>query len=205
VGVWLSLVVIIPGLVRVGIDTFYPAPSAIELMHEARENSQDVTAKLDDMVGRHDVDPSQANYAAKVVQVQDELAQRAKPVIEELRAQTAERQKVIRRFQYLSPAIVVQLALEDVAGSGSIRHERFEQQSDAFHEKFRSFFVDKIKQEQSLEVEDLSLIPQMTYAEESFGNLSKRVLTGVGFLLMGALALLMIAMSGLRKIGRLTR
>ena len=205
VGIWLSLVVIIPGLVQVGIDTFYPAPSAIDLMHEARESSQDVESKLNDMEGRHDVDTKQAGYAAKVVQVQDELAARAKPVLETLRRQVKERREVIQMLQYTSPAIVVQLALEDVAGSGAIRHQRFEEQSDAYHEAFRSFFVSRIKKEKTLGAEDLALIPTMTFQEEPFGTLSGRVLTGIAFLFMSALGLLMLALPGLRKIGRLTR
>jgi ABC-2 type transport system permease protein len=205
VGIWLSLVVIIPGLVQVGIDTFYPAPSAIDLMHEARESSQDVESKLNDMEGRHDVDPKQAGYAAKVVQVQDELAARAKPVLETLRRQVKERREVIQMLQYTSPAIVVQLALEDVAGSGAIRHQRFEEQSDTYHEAFRSFFVSRIKEEKTLGTEDLDMIPKMTFQEEPFGALSGRVLTGIAYLFMSALALLMLALPGLGKIGRLTR
>ena len=112
---------------------------------------------------------------------------------------------MIRLLQYSSPAIVVQLALEDVAGSGAVRHERFEEQSDLFHEEYRTFFVEKIKKEQGVVSADLAHIPQMNCTEESFGSLSARVIAGVVFLFLCAFGLLMMAIPGLRKIGRLTR
>ena len=108
-------------------------------------------------------------------------------------------------MQYTSPAIVVQLALEDVAGSGGIRHHRFKTQSDKYHDEFRSFFVEKIKKKQPIIKEDLNDIPEMQYQEEPFVDLVKRVFASAGFLLVLAVAFLLVAMSGLRKIGRLTR
>jgi hypothetical protein len=62
-----------------------------------------------------------------------------------------------------------------------------------------------IKEEKTLGADDLPMIPKMTFQEEPFRALSGRVLTGIAFLFMSALGLLMLALPGLRKIGRLTR
>lgn len=205
VGVWLLLVIVVPGLVSVGVDVVAPAPSRIELMHEAREAARDVEKELDGLQGRHDVDPRKAGYAARVVEVQEELAKRSAPVVTELREQARKRQDLADTLRYLSPALVVQLALEDVAGSGSVRHRRFEEQVDRYHEVFRAWFVDRVKRGARLRPADLASIPTMTFEEEPAGALLLRVLGGVLGLLIGAGALIGVAWPGLQRIGRLTR
>ena len=84
VGLWLVLVVIIPGLFNAGVNSIYPPPSRVELLHEAREVTQETEAELNNLVGRHDVNPKRGDLAKKVVLVQDELAKRSAPVLEEL-------------------------------------------------------------------------------------------------------------------------
>ena len=42
VGFWLVFVVVLPGVSEVVVDTVYPPPSQVELLHEAREAAQAV-------------------------------------------------------------------------------------------------------------------------------------------------------------------
>ena len=119
VGVWLVLVIVLPGLVNVGINSFYPPPSRVELLHEAREASQDVERELNLLQGRHDIDANKGDAAKQVVKVQEELAKRSEPVLKELNDQLRARQEVLDILRFASPAIMVQIALEDIAGSGS--------------------------------------------------------------------------------------
>ncbi|MFT5435353.1 MAG: ABC-2 type transport system permease protein, partial [Myxococcota bacterium] len=65
VGLWLIIVVVAPGLIHVGVDAVYPAPSRIELMHEAREAARDVEQELDGLEGRHDAPKERLGAAAK--------------------------------------------------------------------------------------------------------------------------------------------
>ena len=205
VGLWLVLVVVVPGLVHVAVDALAPPPSKIELLHEAREAGQDVERKLAGIEGRHDVDTTTKGYARKVVDVQEELAKRSAPVVTALREQVAKRQAMVDTLRFLSPAIVTQLALEDVAGSGATRHQRFEAQVDAYHERFREFFFAQIRAGEPLGVNDLEAVPQLTFEEEPAGALAQRVLTGALGLLFATLLLIGLAWPGLRRVGRLTR
>ena len=138
-----------------------------------------------------------------MVKVQADLAERAAPVLVELRARLEERQGLLDGLRFLSPAMVVQLALEDVAGTGTRRHQRFEAQVDAFHDRFRAQMFAKVRAGQRLDAAQIKAIPTWTFEEEPTGALVGRVLTGVLGLLLAALALLGAAVIGLRRVGRL--
>jgi len=205
VGIWLVLVVVIPGLVHVAVDTFHPPPSRMELLHEAREAAQDVERKLTGIEGRHDVDTTTRGYAKKVVRAQEELAQRSSVVFVELREKTRQRQELLNTLRFISPAIVVQLALEDIAGAGATRHQIFDEQADAFHERYRGFFFTKISEGQDFSPAALESVPQFLFHEEPSSSFIGRILAGVLMLLLAAGSLVAVAWPRLLRVGRLTR
>lgn len=205
VGLWLVLVVVVPGLVHVAVDTAYPPPSRIELVHEARASAQEVEQKLSGLEGRHDMNTKTKDYAQRVVAVQEELARRSAPVIGALREQLQHRQDVADILRFLSPALVVQGALEDVAGSGATRHQRFANQVDGFHERFRSYFFERIRGGENLTTASLDAVPRLSFDEEPAGSLVARVLIGVLALLLLAGLLLALAWPRLQRVGPLAR
>ena len=202
-GLWLLVVVVVPGLVRVGLDTLHPPPSRVEMLHEAREAAQAMERELAGLEGQHDQDTTTQAYAEKLVKVQTDLAKRSAPVLADLRTQLAERQGLLDGLRFLSPAMVVQLALEDVAGTGARRHQRFEAQVDAFHDRFRAQLFEKVRAGTRLDAAQIKAMPQWAFEEEPTGDLVSRVLTGVLGLLLGALLFFGLALSGLRRVGRL--
>ena len=203
VGLWLVVVVVVPGLVNVTVDAVHPAPSRVELMHEAREAALEVERELAGLEGRHDRDTKTAGYAREVVDVQQELARRSAPVLGAMREQVRARQALVETLRFLSPAIVVQLALEDVAGSGAARQQRFEAQVDALHGTFRDAWFARVRAGRRVSAGDLASIPTLVFEDEPAATLAGRVLSGVLGLLLAALALFWIALPGLRRVGRL--
>ncbi len=205
VGFWLLFVVVIPGLVQVSVDTLYPPVSRIEVLHEAREATRDVESQLNAMEGRHDIDPKAQGYAAKVIAVQEKLSEKLDPMMAELKVKQKERQGVLTTLQYISPAIVVQIAMEDIAGSGVKRQDQFQEQLDDFHKEFRTFFVERIKTEKEFSGKDLAEIPAMAFVEEPIGNLIQGWMAALLYLLLGTALCVAVALPGLGTIGRLTR
>ena len=205
VGIWLVLVVLIPGVVHVSVDAADPAPSQIELMHTTREAAQNEEKSLVGMQGRHDQDTGTQDYAQKMADLQERLAASSTPVVAEARAQAAKRESLVSSLQYLSPAMVVRSALEDVAGSGPVRHRRFEEQVDAFHLEYRRFFTERIKDGQRIGADDVDAIPTLDFEEERASTLAQRVLVSTLFLFVLAGLLIRFSWRKLRNIGRLTR
>jgi ABC-2 type transport system permease protein len=204
VGLWLVLVIVIPGLVHVAVDTLYPPPSTIELLHEAREASQEVEGKLRGVEGNHDRD-AKAPDPKEQIALKREIARRSESAHEVMEGQIQARQELVDWLRFASPAIIVQLALEDVAGSGATRHQRFDEQVEATHDRFKDFFFGHVEQDQTLRSDALNDIPKLRFEEEPHGALGARLLMGVFVLLLLALGLIVLALPRLRQIGRLTR
>ncbi|MEE2788330.1 MAG: ABC transporter permease subunit [Myxococcota bacterium] len=204
VGLWLVLVVVVPGLVQVVLDTVYPPPSQVEMLHEARERAKDVGKEVAVLKGRHDIDTQTKEYGKKLVQAERSLTEREAPLKAEWQRQNQIRTKAIRFAQFLSPAMVVQLALEDIAGTGVLRYTRFDEQLEAFHHTFREFYFGRIEQGRVFGSDDFARIPTFVFREEATANLASRVLLGVLVMLMLGLALVFGSRRGLRTIGRLS-
>jgi ABC-2 type transport system permease protein len=204
VGIWLLLVIVVPGLVQVAVDVLHPPPSRVEFLHEVREATQEAKQKLDGIQGRHDVDQATHDYAKQVTAMQKELAVKMGPILKDMRSRQDERQSLLSVLQFLSPAVVVQLAVEDIAGSGSLRHHRFESQVDQYHDQYRAFFFSKIEQDQWLETQDLNAVPRFEFVEESTRDLGARALFGVLWLMALSMMLVGLAFKGLRTVGRLS-
>ncbi len=205
VGAWLLLVVVVPGLVQVAVDVIHPPPSRIELLHEVREATQEAEQELASIQGRHDLDQAAQGFAQQVTAMQRRLVAKMEPVLRDARARQEERQSLTATLKFLSPAMVVQLAVEDIAGSGNLRHNRFESQVDDYHEAYREFFFSRIDRDQRLGTQELRDVPRFEFAEEPTTELSLRGILGALWLVVLGTLLVGLALPGLRAIGRLSR
>jgi ABC-2 type transport system permease protein len=204
VGVWLLLVIVVPGLVQVAVDVTHPPPSRVELLHEMREASQEAEQKLASIQGRHDVDQTTGDFAKRVTAMQRELGAKIGPVLADMRNKQTERQSLIGKLKFLSPAMVVQLSVEDIAGSGNRRHNRFEAQVDQYHEEYRAFFFSRVDQGQKLSSSELGKVPSFEFASEPTAKLLWRSILGALCLLFLSVLLVVLALGRLRNIGRLS-
>jgi len=205
VGFWLIFVVVVPGLSDVLVDTLYPPPSQVELLHEAREASKEVREKLDALEGRHDINPKQGKTARAIVEVEEALLERAEPILAEVKEQMRTRNAFLERLRFVSPALLVQISMEDLAGAGTYRHDHFEDAADTYHDAFRAHFAGRIRADEPLTLKAFDAIPSFTYRERPLSDLGGRVLVNLAVLLALAVALVGLARSGLSRVGRLTR
>ena len=121
---------------------------------EAREAAQAVEEKLNALEGRHDIDPKKGATAQAIVEVQEALLERSEPVLAEVREQNFIRNAFLNRLRFVSPAILAQVSLEDIAGAGNLRHDHFDEEADAYHDAFRAFFVERVKAGTSFTLRD---------------------------------------------------
>lgn len=204
VGAWLVLVVIIPGVLSAAVDALYPAPDRMALVHETREAAQEIERELVGLEGRHDRDTRARAYGLEVVEAQTALAARIAPVVAEMQTRVRERQAVVAKLRFLSPALVFEQALEDIAGSGAVRQARFDDQVQRFHEAWRAWFTARVRSGEPLTAVDLPTLPRFAFVEEPTGDLVSRVGAGIGALALLAVLLVGLALPRLRRIGRLS-
>jgi ABC-2 type transport system permease protein len=137
---------------------------------------------------------------AMLSMAKDEMIARSmKPLLDRFDAQLSHQNRLVNRFRYLSPAILMQSLLYDGAGVGVDRYQYFLQQVDEYHQSWRRYFSPRIFEKRSLSSGDLAGLPQFQFAEESVIAVIKRVLwPGLAM----ALLTVVIGYAGLRAYRR---
>jgi ABC-2 type transport system permease protein len=202
---WLLLIVMTPSLFNMAATSFYPVPSRVEMVQAMREaqdeankgGSQALARFYEDHPELATGDPAQAMNDFNVVRVavNDDVERRVRPVVNHYESQIARQQEVIDSLRFLSPAILMQGALNDIAGTGTDRHRDYLSQVDAYHQQWRDYFVPKIFAKTL--IADFDQVPRFAYQEEATATVLARVGVALAGLLIPALA---IGVLGLRRL-----
>jgi ABC-2 type transport system permease protein len=194
---WLVLIVMTPSLFNMAATSFYPVPSRVEMVQAMREaqdeankgGSQALARFYEDHPELATGDPAQAMNDFNVVRVavNDDVERRVRPLVSRYEELIGKQQTVIDSLRFLSPAILMQGALNDIAGSGTDRHRDYLAQVDAYHREWRGYFVPKIFAK--AQVTDFDSVPRFQYQEEPTGRVAARVGRGVAGLIVPAVLL----------------
>ncbi|MBS1826825.1 MAG: DUF3526 domain-containing protein [Acidobacteria bacterium] len=208
-GVWLLLVVIIPAVLNVAVKAMYPVPSRIELIQAIRVAGEESTREGSKLLARYMEDhPEMApagssgsapDFGTLLVALNDATERKVRPVLARFDHQLQQQQQFVERFRYVSPAIVAQSAIQDLAGSGTHRYQHFLAQVDAYHRRWRDYFVPRILRKQQLTGSDLDLLPQFTYQQEDNAAVMWRCTQALGSLCVPLILLGVPAMLALRR------
>lgn len=203
-GAWLLFVAVVPSVANVAVAALYPAPSRATMIRESREASREVAARESQLLAKYYEDHPELvaarggvdmeDYALAGIATQEELDSRLGQVIRPFEEQLARQQEFVDGIRFLSPAIIAQEALNDLAGTSVSRHRHFLTLLDEYHREWKRHFNTKAMQKQKMEALDYDAVPRFEWAEEPFGVVARRVGTGllgllVPTLLIGALAL----------------
>ena len=198
VGLWLALLVVVPGLASVAVDAIYPSPSRVELVNLARSAAKEAEAKSSALEGDHGK-PVTADLGRRSVAMQRALERQVQPVLRQFREQRRRQQSMVDRLRFLSPAIMLNEGLSDVAGSSVARHQHFAAQVDVFHAELKRFFSERIERGKKLDSSDYDAMPQFVYQQPPDAELAGRVGASLAVLLLAAAALLALAIARLKR------
>ncbi len=198
VGLWLALLVVVPGLASVAVDTIYPSPSRVELVNLARAAASDAEARTTAVEGDHGK-PADATSAEQAIAMQAELERQLGPVQIRFREQHQRQQALVDKLRFLSPAILLNEGLSDVSGSGVARHQYFSAQVDVFHARLKAFFEQRVRRGTPLTVADYDAMPRFVYEEPPAKELALRVGASLLALVSLIAALLALATARLRS------
>ncbi|MGD9904434.1 MAG: DUF3526 domain-containing protein, partial [Vicinamibacterales bacterium] len=205
--VWLVLVVVLPAAFNLVATSFYPVPSRVEMVQAIRVASDDANAEGSKLLARYyddhpelatgDAAQAMTDFNVIRVAVNDDVERRVRPVVERYERQIAGQQALIDTLRFISPAVLMQTALNDVAGTGVARHQAFMAQVDAYHRTWRGHFTPLIVARTP--VLDYRALPAFAYQEEALGGVGARVALGLVGLLLPAAVIAWLA------VGRLAR
>jgi ABC-2 type transport system permease protein len=205
-GLWLVFVLLVPSLLNVAVTSIYPVPSRVEMIQATRRASAEATAKGSQLLAKYFEDHPELTAGGKTdptdfytrsIATQEETERLVQPVIDHFDRQVIGQQSLVDRFRFLSPAIVTQAALNDVAGTSVARYRHFLGLVDGFHQTWKSYFNPRIVRKAKLGADDYDRFPIFAFREEPSGVVARRVAIGLIGLLAPALA---IGWFGLRSL-----
>ena len=109
-------------------------------------------------------------------------------------ARRADQLALVRRYRFLSPALLAQEVLIDAAGTGDARFARFRSQVRAFGEQWQQFFVPAILADERMTAGVLSNVPSFRFVDEEPTDVARR--TTVPLLVLGGLVVLVSVGAG---------
>jgi ABC-2 type transport system permease protein len=153
-GAWLVLVVIAPWGLNLAASQLYPLPSRTDYVLAQRAATDAAETQRSALLGRYLQDhpelaprdtPIEAmHYSAANIVTTEHIEAQLRSVQAKFDAQLQRQQRLIDRWQWLSPAVLTQQAFNELAGAGWSRHRAFQQQADAYIDALRAYFNPRI-------------------------------------------------------------
>jgi ABC-2 type transport system permease protein len=192
VSVWLVLVVLAPVLVNLIAQSRYPAPSRVAFISLVRSVTNEANAVSDKLMSKYLVDHPElatgggvdmSDFWTRSLTVQDTIEKTLAPHYAAFEEQLAQQQRVVSAARVVTPALIMQTALEELAGTGLPRWQAFRQQTLAFHQQWQGFFVPRQIQQQKLSASDVEAVPTFAFVEPPAAEVTGRVVQSMLWLL----------------------
>jgi ABC-2 type transport system permease protein len=197
-GIWLGWVLVLPSATNLIISAVVPVPSRVELVTQMREATNAASGDVARLVAYYyeehpEMAPPQATpdrTAVRSVTIQEEAERRVQPVLEAFEAHVARQQTIADRCRYLSPAMLLQDAMNELAGTTTGRYRCFMSQVTDYHAAWRAYFHPRIFAHVTLTAADYQQFPRFTYQPEPTTTVLRRALVSIAAVALLGLALL---------------
>jgi len=183
-GIWLLFAVVGPSCVNLLIAVRYPMPSRVEAAVQARAATQDATVQGSRQLGQFLQDhPTSGNvgrdgmrqFALLQAQRDQRVADRLQAVEATFDAQLEKQRQLASWLSLLSPTMIAQGLLLDIAGTSSVRFDRFRAEASSFQRQWRSYFEPRVLDAATLTPEEYAAAPSFAYVDEPFSVTLRRV------------------------------
>jgi ABC-2 type transport system permease protein len=167
---WLLFVFIIPSIANMVATSIYPVPSRVELVNakrrveqETERNKQAVLAKFyqahPQLVQKSEKEQTDQDYYREYVTLHEVIDEQVANVQQVFDNQLEEQQAFAHQFQYFSPAVLMQNALNEIAQTDSKFYKTFQKNIVAYQQKWKDFFKPKFINDEKMTVESFAQIP----------------------------------------------
>lgn len=201
-GGWLAFVLVLPSLANLIATSLYPVPSRVEMVQAMRSAGKEAQSKGSLLLAKYMEDhpelaPADGNagavdFASVSYAVQMEVDKQVQPILDRFDRQVAEQQRFVDTFRFMSPAILVQGALNDIAGTSLGRYQHFTGLVNTFFDQWQGYFLPKVFAKTKLRSTQVAEFPRYQWVEENTASVASRV--GVALLgLLGLNALVLFA------------
>ena len=212
-GLWVGLTLIIPAAGSSIAETLYPTPSRLAYLAEAREVENETRLREADVANEFMLDhpellvnsdsefPARVSSAFLVTSTVDEAT---RPIVAAFEGSLLERERVLSIFGYLSPAVGVHSALNEIAGNSSRRHQSYLRQARRFKADYALLVGPDVVAKQAISSEFFESLSQFQFMEDPLlGRLDQNI-RPIIFLLSLSIGMLLLANQRLKAISPIT-
>lgn len=176
---WIFFVLLVPSVLNQLAVTLYPMPSRTLLVNEVRSMQADVTKRQDEILDNYlrdhpelalnDTTQTRTFYHKYIIS-QKMLRDELQPVINRYNLQLQKQQDLVSRLKWLSPTVIVQESLNQIAGTSTQDYGNFRIQVEKFAEEWRNHFMPFIYNNATFSKTDVANLPEFEYQprERSF-------------------------------------
>jgi hypothetical protein len=172
-------------------------PSRVEAAVEARAATQEATVQASQQLGQFLQDhPTSGNvgreglrqFALLQAARDRQVAERLQAVESKFDAQLRKQQRLASWLSVLSPTMVAQSVLLDVAGTSTFRFDHFRAQAAAFQQEWQAYFEPRVLDAATLTAEEYAAAPSFAYADEPSAAMMRRIVAPLlAMLVVGAM------------------
>ncbi len=207
-GIWIALVVVMPSLLNIAAASIHPVPSRLEFVSKLREADNYTRSEGQKLLAKYYSDHPELvpegqldlnDFTRRFYAVRQENQRCIFPETLRFEEQLAAQQSLINRYRILSPAVVMQESLNDIAGTSTARQKSYVEQIRNFIDQWQNFFVPLVMRKATLKAADYDQIPRFQFQEETNGMIAKRIFVGLLLLILPTSLLVFFAFAKLRR------
>ncbi|MCG8605500.1 DUF3526 domain-containing protein, partial [bacterium] len=195
---WLLLVLVVPAAMHLSINQTSPVPSRLEYVSAMRAAENDAQLKSSELLSKyyHDhpelvAEERRSDFIARYFTMQRDVENTVMPVALDYEKRLALQQKLVGSSRFFSPAVILQEAFNDIAGSGIARQQDYVRQVRGNLAEWQAMLSPKLFRNERLSTSDYDALPRFSFQEESLSSTFSRILPGfVGLLIPTALFLI---------------
>src|SRR6056297_754582 len=171
-GLWVVFVLLIPSILNQLGSTLYPMPSRGLMINEMRTIKAEATERQDEILDNYLRDhpeyavndtTQERSFWHSYMASQNLIKKKLEPVLSEYENQLQKQQQLLDRFTWLSPAILIQGSMNQLADNGSESYEGYRNQVISFAKEWRDHFLPMLYNNQAFSSGDYSKLPEFTY------------------------------------------
>jgi len=192
VAIWLAIVLLVPSIISQVSNSLYPVPSRINMLHQYRVASAEANKRADEILKSYyrehpelaPKDTTQENRYAWILSYfasADIVNQSVKPILDNYDAALAKQQASVNNLRWLSPAILVQNSLNEIAGTSTAHYTAFREQVVDFSFVWKDYFKPRMFANELMKASEFKDLPTYTYSDADIKKNYAADLSGIIF------------------------
>lgn len=198
VGIWLLIILILPTTINQIGNSLYPTPSRLKMVNEIRQIKKENEDKQNDILNEYlrnhpelvqDNADQKFSFWHKYFASEKVMEEKAKPLLAAYDSQLLKQQRLIGVFKFISPAILMQQSLNNIAGTSEKHYNDYKKQVFEFSETWRNYLVPMLFKQEKFTVANYNELPKYVYKNRVtnnvwFNSLLMLLITGLIFFLL---------------------